>query len=229
MSPYRIRQAAFIIIIISSTLIISGIWFNWFTFYKPKIFSESHIDTFLATAVQTTSTMGGLIVALIFITAQLSSSRPSVLRELYRSVEVYILLAYLITTLILGYLTLTILSPFDKGTLDLRIINIILIMASTSVILIVPVLILQIENLTPTTLVSKLADRIKPRAVIDYGLTTVQCLPGDPTRIVYQLNTVGLRPRNVDPFRPIHEVLMEAVNVQDRVLFGKLFTCIGMS
>jgi hypothetical protein len=85
-------------------------------------------------------------------------------------------------------------------------------------------LISQIENLDQTTLASKLAVRITPKAIIEYGLTDVQSLPN--RKVQFQIITVGLHPRLVDPLRPLHELIIEAVNVRDRVLFGKLFRCL---
>jgi len=220
MTLYHFRRIGFLTIVGASLVSIVGVWTKCISLYNSRGYPDSHLDTLLATIIQNTGAVGGIAVALLFLTAQLSASKPSVLRELYRSIEIYILLFYFVVTLLLGYGTLAML-PSSIG--DMRFVDTALILASTFVLLVVPVLILQIENLDLTTLSSKLADRISPRAIVDYGLTSVQFDPGDPTRIKYRLITVGLRPRGVDPFRAVHEVLMEAVTARDRVLFGKLF------
>lgn len=220
MALYHFRRIGFLLIVGASLVSIVGVWINRISLYNSRGYSDSHLDTLLATVVQNTGAVGGIALALLFLTAQLSGSKSSVLRELYRSIEIYILLFYFVTTLLLGYWTLAML-PAATG--DMRFVDTVLVLASTFVLLVVPVLVLQIENLDLTTLSSKLADRINPQAIIDYGLTSVQFAHGDPTRIEYRLITVGLRPLGIDPFRPVHEVLMEAVNARDRVLFGKLF------
>ncbi|HXO20915.1 MAG TPA: hypothetical protein VOA87_13445 [Thermoanaerobaculia bacterium] len=222
MPLYRIRHLSFVTIVMVSVVWIGAIWRGSAVIYNPLGHDDSHLDAVLATAIQTTSSVGGVALALIFITAQLSSSKSSVLRELYRSSEVYVLLFYFAGTLLVGYLAFAAL-PTPQSATALKIVDTVLTFALTSVVLVIPVLILQIENINPTILAAKLADRIKPKSLIDYGLTQVEFMPGDPTQIQYRLITVALRPREVDPLRPIHEVLMEAVRARDRVLFGKLF------
>lgn len=220
MEIYRIRKIVFFAIIGVSLVSIIAIWTNRLSLYNPIEYPYSRLDTVLATVIQNTGTVGGIALALVFITAQLSASKTSVLRELYKSTETYILLLFFVATILLGYAALV---AVPDGTITIRLTNTVLVLACAFVLLIVPVLMLQVENLNLTTLASKLSNKINPRTVIDYGLTSVQAAPGDPTRIEYQLITVGLRPLGIDPFRPIHEILMEAVNARDRVLFGKLF------
>lgn len=223
MHLYHLRRMGFIAIIFVSLAVIGGIWINRIALYNAAGHDAAHLDAVLATAVQTTSAVGGLALALIFLTAQLSAAKASLLRELYRSGEVYVLLCYFVTTLLLGYAALSFLPAPGQGSFDPRIVDTVLVLAGTSVVLVIPAVMMQLENLNPATLASKLAERIRPRTVMEYGLTNVRLLPGDPGRIEYHLITVGLRPREVDPFRPMHEVLMDAVNARDRVLFGKLF------
>ena len=222
MPLYRIRHFSFVTIVLASLLTMVAIWRGKVAIYNPIGHGESHVDAVLATAIQTTSAVGGIALALFFITAQLSASKASVLRELYRSSEVYVLLSYFAGTLLLGYLAITSL-PHPHDARAFKLVDTVLMLAFSSAVLIIPVLMLQIENLNPAVLAAKLADRIRPARIIDYGLTHVELLPDDPHRIQYRLITVSLRPKEIDPLRPLHEVLMEAVNTRDRVLFSKLF------
>lgn len=219
----RFRKAIFVLIILISVIYVFLTWIGKFSFFALSEFSESHIDTILGTAIQTTGSICGVILALVFITAQLALNKPYVMRMLYRSIEVYILVFYFVVTLFLGYVVFPLTSIAKDTYWVLSIINTVIIFSIASVCLVIPVLTLQLENMIPIILASKLSRRMNSRAIMDYGLTSVSLISRMPLVLNYELVTVGLNPRIEDPFRPIHEVLMEAVSARDRVLFGKLF------
>lgn len=191
------------------------------------------VDALVANMVETTATVGGITLALIFLTAQMTfgAIRQTLIGELYRSGEVYILALYMMISVILGY---SILANFPASleiwnfsaaqTLEItgNLVDTLLIIAVSSVLLVAPTLALQVENLDPLALADKIADRISAAAIESYGLTNVVSDARQPSGYKFELVKVGLRPRGVDPLRPIHELLMEAVRARDRVLFGKL-------
>jgi len=220
-SPSFRRLIFFLILLVSSVYLIL-IWCRKFSLISIRS-SESQIDAILGTAIQTTTSICGVILALIFLTAQLSINKPHVVRTLYRSVEVHILIFFFVITIFLGYTVYPLTFKFQENVYVLKVISTVLILSIASVFLVIPVLALQIENLIPLILASKLSKKITPEAIIDYGLTSVEVLSRSPLKVNYQLITVGLNPRFEDPFRPLHEVLMDAVSAKDRVLFGKLF------
>lgn len=220
MRSYHLRRALVATIVGLSAVVIFAIWRGLIQIYDSTGHSESHMDAVVGGLVQTTSGVAAISLALIFLTAQLSASKSSVLRELYRGGDVYLLLAYVLATIITGYGLLVAIPGAAPSPSALKLIDTVLVLAVTTVLLIAPVLMLQLENLDSVTLAAKLADNIKPGAIIAYGLTDVRTTASGV--IEYRLNIVGLRPKSVDPFRPIHEVLMTAVDARDRVLFGKL-------
>lgn len=177
------------------------------------------LSTVVSTVVQTTATIGAIALALVFLTAQLSvsASRPSILRELYRQAEVYVLVATLLATVVLGYGLL--LRPLQAKSV---LVDVLLALGIAELLFIFPVLLLQFESLDPLCLAAKLARRIRPRQIVEYGLTEVEEAKDSRLGFRYSLVIVGLRPQGVDPLRPLHEIILESVATRDRVLLGKL-------
>jgi hypothetical protein len=232
MHLYRWRLLAVWFVIVASVTVLVLVWLGRVTLYHPGT-GGSRSDTLVATVVQTTAAIGGITLALIFLTAQFSGGavRESLVHELYRSGEIYILALYLIAVVLLGYailagvgaqLVCVVATPTTGGSCTTRVVDTLLILGTASVLLVIPTLILQIENLNPLTLADKIAGRIRPARIETYGLTVAKIDPAEPSGYYFELVKVGLRPRGIDPLRPMHEVLMEAIRVRDRVLFGKL-------
>jgi hypothetical protein len=227
---YRLRRVFFMLVVGASLWAILLIARGRLRVYNGRANDTSHLDIVLGTAVQTTATVCSIALALLFITAPLlpTNKRSAILRELYRSFEIYVLLAYFTVSLISGYWLLAALptahtqEDLAQGLIDNQLIDSVLVLAVTSVLLLIPTLLLQIENLDSLVLAVKLMDRVRPRHARDYGLVEVRSNPGAVVPLHYGLVMVGLRPKDVDPLRPIHELLMEAVESRDRVLFGKL-------
>lgn len=225
MHLYQVRRLITSLTVIGTLAVLLIVWLGHLCLYPPGEISSDNASTLIATIVQTTAELGGAALAVVFLSAQLwaAAGRPSILRELYRSKDIYILLTYLSLTLWAGYVALTVITNPLVNISKCKIIDSLIVLAVASVLLIVPVVFSQIENLNQTALAAKLSARLKPKGIIDYGLTSVEPMPGQPNAIKYSLIMVGLRPSGVDPLRPLHELLMDAVNTRDRVLFGKLF------
>jgi hypothetical protein len=215
----KIRSSITLLICAASIIALAFVLLGRVGFHDLNL-DDGQVFSLLGTVIQTTGTFGAVALAAVFLTAQFSGAgRPSVVRELYRSRDVYVLFAYSAITVLGGYAGMltrgTLASPWRD-----RLLDSVIVFAGASVLLVLPALMSQIENLDQTRLAAKLAARIKPKEIIEYGLTYVR---SHGKSVAYELATVGLRPRWVDPFRPLHELIMEAVNARDRVLFGKLF------
>src|SRR5581483_7052083 len=217
-----IRRLITLLIIGTSGLLLLLVWSDALALYGSVSTPES--QTTLVTVIQTAGALGAAALAVVFITAQLSAAggRPSILRELYRSSDIYILFTFLAITVLGGVAVLAFISR-SAHHWEHEAYDSLLIFASGTVLLVLPTIMSQLENLDQTILASKLSSRLTPDSIIAYGLTDVRVHSTDHSRADYHLITVGLRPNSVDPLRPLHELLMEAVGARDRVLFGKLF------
>src|SRR5215216_5805809 len=90
------RFRSFIIptIVIASLVLLALIISKNIHLHNPQL-DDAQIYTLVGTVVQTTGTFGAVALAVMFLTAQFSGSgRPSVVRELYRSRDVYVLFGY---------------------------------------------------------------------------------------------------------------------------------------
>jgi hypothetical protein len=216
----RVRGSIILLICGASALGLALVLLGRAGFHNPNL-DDGQVYSLLGTVIQTTGTFGAVALAVVFLTAQLSGAgRPSVVRELYRSRDVYILFGYAAVTVLGGYAGMLTTGSLGAPWRD-RVLDSVIVLACASVLLVLPALMSQIENLDQTRLAAKLAARIRPKDIVHYGLADVR--PGPNKSVKYELVTVGLRPRWVDPLRPLHELIMEAVSARDRVLFGKLF------
>lgn len=217
----RIRGLIILLICGASAVGLALVLLGRVGFHNPNL-DDGQVYSLLGTVIQTTGTFGAVALAVVFLTAQLSGvGRPSVVRELYRSRDVYILFGFSAVTVLGGYAGMLTTGSLAAPWRD-RVLDSVIVLAGASVLLVLPALMSQIENLDQTRLAAKLAARIRPKDIVDYGLADVRTVPGNKC-VTYELVTVGLRPRWVDPMRPLHELIMEAVSARDRVLFGKLF------
>ncbi len=201
----------------------AAVWSDAIVLHASTAAYRSQIPSIVGVALGVTANLVAIALAVALLTAQLSSSgsRPSILTELYRSREIYFLFGCGTLTVITGYVTLAMgPEPIDP-ILYSKLSDLVLIFSLETIVLICPALMAQLENLDPIVLAAKLNNKLTPDAIKDYGLTKVVATASGT--ISYQINIVGLRPRGIDPLRPLHELLMEAVHQRDRVLFGKLF------
>lgn len=205
-------------IVLLSVVLLYFVYFRGLGFHSPTIVGDARYSL-LGSVVQTTGTFGALALAMIFLTAQLGGvGRPSVIRELYRSNDVYILFGYSAATVLVGYIAMLTTGKMGPPWND-RVLDSVFILAGASLLLVLPAVRSQIENLDQIRLATKLASRIKVEAVIQYGLADAYPVPGISTQDYGEL----LQAQSVDPLRPLHDLITEAVKAQDRLLFGRLF------
>jgi hypothetical protein len=208
-----------------ATILAFGVWSGHLLPQTSKPIDASHFDAVLSTVLSVTATVGAIALAVVFLTAQLSASRsrPSTLAELYRSSEVYVLFGAVTLTVAIGFIALGLDVRQELAGLEEKLIDTVLVLGMSSVLLVFPALMSQLENLNPITLAAKLSARVGIGSIIDYGLVLVWTSGTAGNIVAYKLATAGLRPHSVDLLRPLHEILMEAVETRDRVLFGKIF------
>lgn len=220
-----IRQIIATTVSAVSVVLLVLVWVGWVEIFPLKEDSFPHVNTVLATLIPTTATFGIAAIAIIFLTAQVSAAygKPSVLRELYRSRDIYILFYFLLTNIVCGYVLFILNTDLSVTFLENKLLDTVLISAVAALALILPTLMAQIENLDPVILASKLSSRINALDIKKYGLTDVKLSKNSDVVSDYNLVTVGLRPHGVDPLRPMHEIILDSVKARDRVLFGKLF------
>lgn len=205
--------------LVAIALIVTGAW----QIFPLTHDSSPYISQVLGILLPTTATFGVAALAIVFLTAQViaATGKPYVLRELYRASDIYILFTLLLITTIAGYVELVLNTNLIVTTAESRLTDCLLIISVATVLMILPAVISQIENLDPLVLAFKIINRLKPEHLLAYGLTEVNI--NDTGEVSYKLNLVSLRPAATDPLRPFHELLMESVKTRDRVLFGKLY------
>ena len=190
-----------------ATILAFGVWSGHFLPQTSKPIDASHFDAVLSTVLSVTATVGAIALAVVFLTAQLSASRsrPSTLAELYRSSEVYVLFGAVTLTVAIGFIALGLDVRQELAGLEEKLIDTVLVLGMSSVLLVFPALMSQLENLNPTTLAAKLSARVGISSIIDYGLVLVWTSGTAGNIVAYKLATAGLRPHSVDPLRPLHE------------------------
>jgi hypothetical protein len=226
MTRIQVRQTITLLISLSSIAALMMVWTGAIEIFGLREDSHPYVNTVLAVLVPATATFGIAALAIVFLTAQVSAAygKPSVLRELYRSWDIYFLFSFIISNVVGGYLLFVLNTDLPVTILKARLLDTTLITSVATTLLVLPTIMSQVENLDPLILASKLVSRITPSEIKLYGLTEVQVAVSERTVAAsYRLVTVSLRPSVVDPFRPMHEIIMDSVRSRDRVLFGKLF------
>lgn len=186
---------------------------------------EPSIDTLritVSTTIQTIATVAAISIAIMFLTAQLHplGSMRSTIASLFRSIEFGLLILCVIVTLSLGLLIIGNVESIWRSQ-DYMVIEIVIILGITSILLIIPVMALQVENMSIILVAQKLAHRVTYKRINNYGLVEVQEV-GNSGIVHYALMTHGLDYNRVDPLRPLHELIQIPIGTRDRLLLGQL-------
>src|SRR5689334_15349795 len=100
----RIRSSITLLICCASVMALVFVLIGRVGFHDPNL-DDGQVYSLLGTVIQTTGTFGAVALAVVFLTAQFSGvGRPSVVRELYRSRDVYVLFSYSAITVLGGYI-----------------------------------------------------------------------------------------------------------------------------
>lgn len=172
----------------------------------------------LSTLVQSLAAIMGITIAVVFITAQLAV-RPNYSRtitQVYRNPTVLLVLLCFISGISLGVYLLSTLHYFIAAQ-DYRYLDCEIVLAISSILLLVPLTLEQIENLDPYLLAARLARRITTKGIRRYGLADVTPEVGSPQTVAYRLILWGHQHGEQDPLGAIHEIIMGAVGARDRV------------
>lgn len=180
-------------------------------------------SSFVGTLVQSVAGAMGIAIAVLFVTAQIGSQprRARTLRELYRSGELATTLGFFLTTLVIGVAALIRMDALIIAR-DTRLIDLTVVFALASFLLIVPLVLLQLENMDPVLLGTKLVRRVTPRSIGAFGLVVIEAEGHPPFEPRYWLQRHGMGHGSRDPLGPMHELVMQAVGEDDRVLLSHL-------
>ena len=222
----RFRRIAIVAILATFVVGSLAIWNA-----KLQIFyvqSPASPDTFtaalyvLSTLVQSTASITGVTIAVLFLTAQLTA-RPGFVRtlvEVYADPTILILIFFLLGSFLLALALLSRVVEMTS-TGDYRWIDFGILSSATAVLLLAPAVVSQIENINPHLLGVRLTRRITARRIRAYGLTN---LTRDPAsgEIRFRLEIWGQGYGRTDPLGAFHEVAIFAVQNRDRMLFSGL-------
>jgi hypothetical protein len=187
----------------------------------PNDLSVAVRSTLMSTIVQGLAALAGIAFVLLFITAQLmSGSRYTHTRVgLYSSARGLLTLVTFGAGVGLG--VAAILQMRDSaGTSTSRLESLALFVSGLSVIRLVVIFMMQLENMNPLAVAWRLAADLDYRTTSRHGLILTTRV-GDG-RVRYRLQPTPLYHGVADPLRPLHEIVMQACNDRDRVFFRQL-------
>lgn len=212
------------------------IWPSWATGVFAVVFSTLFIyvlifpldflviestqrNALLGASLAVVSTLGGLVGLIYFLTAQIrpSGMKSSAVGVIYRDAIFKVVLVSIMAALFSGILGLTGAFP-DEVTNRLTGANLTASFAVISSLL--PVAIIQFENLNTGVLADKLLRSFSADSVGKYGLVAVHIQ--EFGNAVIEVKTNGLNYERFDPLRPFHELIEQAIADRDRLLLGRL-------
>ena len=177
--------------------------------------------SYLSSFYQVVATFSALGLATGFIAAQLAPGPGR--QRIYALTRQPTLIVFALVSCLStasAYLLVAIGDPW-QSTAAVQVIALLLFFLGAWVVLtVLPIWMLQIELLHPEGVARRVVKQLTIARAREYGLTRVERT--SEGRCTVALSLYGTRPRGVDPLRPIHEVIMDAVAQRDRVLLGRL-------
>ena len=173
--------------------------------------------------MQSLSSILGITIAVLFITAQISS-RPRYARtitEIYANKTTFVILSLFFLAISTGIASLAFVSLIVESG-DYRILSFNVLVSTISIAFLCPLTLIQIENLSPYLLAMKLAKRVKPLRIYAYQLAQVDIDQDSLGKLRYSLLVWGHDHGRDDPLGPFHEVIMGAVESRDRIQLSAL-------
>lgn len=186
--------------------------------YLRLAFEESYV-ILLPSIVTMASTLGGIYIAVYFLTAQI---RPlgvgnAALGVLYKELSPYSVMLTIAMSLVSSLIAMVDNLPLD---IKVRLTAISIISVSYVVISLPLVALCQIKNLDKSFLASRVLKDFSVVAAKNYGLVSIN-YEGVAGALVH-LETNGLNYERHDPLRAFHELVQQAIIEEDRLLLGKL-------
>lgn len=154
-------------------------------------------------------------IAVLFITAQISGrSYARTLSEVYRDGTTFLVLGFYAASICGGIICLAKLTSI-ANTRQFWYVDLVVYLGLASVFLLLPLILVQVENINPILLASKLLRRVTTTTINRYQLSHVDAPEGKQPS--YRLLTLAPYHSAGDPLGPFHELVMAAVNSNDRV------------
>ncbi|MGK2860254.1 MAG: hypothetical protein ACSLFQ_23910 [Thermoanaerobaculia bacterium] len=170
----------------------------------------------LTTIAQALSALLGMAIAVIFISAQFGPHSQLVRSgiEIFKDRTALGILTFFVVAIVLSLVSLARIDTIISDSPWVLELN--LLLAIGAVVLVVPLVLSQIENLNPYHLAVKLSEMITPARIANYGL--VQTTTAGSTSLCdYRLRVWGHQHGRDDPLGAFHEIVMTAVAKRDRL------------
>lgn len=221
---YHIRRVLSITILLA---FVAAAWLAWHS--TLRLFIPSGGDTLtialylLSTVIQSLAAILGITVAVLFITAQVTTRAQygRLLRDIYKDRTTYIFLSFYFLAITSGVILLS-----EIGTIvklgNFRWLDLHILVSITAVVLLLPLILVQIENINPYLLAVKLSKRITVKRILAYKLVQISFPAGQAGKAEYRLVVWGHLHGRDDPLGPFHEIIMGTVQARDRVTFSAL-------
>lgn len=225
MLPFA-RRVLTIALVVLFVLALLLIYRGSLHFFRPSAHDAETLTIalyILSTLVQSLAAALGVTIAVLFIAAQFGASGQYVrsLVEIYRQRATLTIVGFFVATLAVGLLSLGALANIVR---DRRywVIDLNLALGVMAMLLLLPLVLVQIENLNPYFLAIKLARRISIRRILGYGLVSIEEKAELGGRCKYKLIVWGHQHGREDPLGPFHEIVMIAVRGRDRLQVSAL-------
>jgi hypothetical protein len=183
-------------------------------------FSNIDLHAVDGAAIATVATVGGLFSAIYFLTAQVAVSglRNYGIGDLYRAPELALLLAAIVISISAGLVGLVLPREFQQqGGIATGAC---LIAGFYVVLIIVPIGLIQVENMTFSVVALKIAQQISTRRIQAWGLAGISWNENHVLSATLENHQLEFTRR--DPLRAFHDVVMTAVAERDTHLVGRL-------
>jgi len=217
----------FVVIIIILFIIFALMISNGYRiFFKP---CKLEVDTFtsalylLTTLIQSLSTIFSITIAILFITAQIYTRAryTQTLLEIYRDPTTLGILLFLFIAIVTNIISLSCLSQIINNG-NYKLLNLDILFSITAITFLIPLVLLQMENINSYSLAAKIVKRITIKRILNYHLTQIEADINNPNRYHYKLLLWGHEHSIDDPLRSFHEIVMEAVRNRDRIQLSYL-------
>jgi len=226
-----LKRIAILAIIAFLAISLSFVYTGQLSLFVPHVADQQEtlqsLTQMLSTIVQALSGILGIVLALLFISAQLTMRERyiRVIAEVYADPETIGILTFYLMTVIYSII---ILSRTELIVQQGRFlfVDIALILSIASVAALLPLLLAQIEDLNPLSLMRKISKKITSKSIKSYGLVQLELNTDKTTVKKYWLERWGHRHGNYDPLGAIHDLIMEAVSRRDRIQISFAFRCI---
>jgi hypothetical protein len=216
----HIRRA--IIVVVCLVLVIGTLLLVRYHFalvYLPSIPADATTVALyvLTTIAQALAALLGMAIAIIFISAQFGPHSQLVRSgiEILKDRTGLGILAFFVAAIITSLISLARVQAIVGGSTP-WVLDFNVLLSVAAVALVVPLVLVQIENLNPFFLAEKLSQTITLERIARYGLVKAD-RPAASSLPDYRLHVWGHQHGRDDPLGAFHEIVMMAVAKRDRL------------